>query len=114
LESITSVTARSSEKIALANRKIAQMKNNSNSDACTVKEAFDTKGIILKYIDKFPGIRYREILRLTGLTNGTLEYHLKILESTHKVAVFRRDGIRAGYYPIDIILSTCQPMNLIY
>jgi predicted transcriptional regulator len=78
------------------------MKNNSSSDACTAEEAFDTKDIILKYIDKVPGIRYREILRLTGLTNGTLEYHLKVLESTHKVAVFRRDGRRAWYYPIDM------------
>jgi len=30
------------------------MKNNSDSDACTADEAFDTKGIILNYIDKVP------------------------------------------------------------
>jgi predicted transcriptional regulator len=65
---------------------------------CTAEEAFDTKGINLKYINEVPGIRYREILRLTGLTNGRLEYHLKVREST----VFRRDGRRAGYYPIDM------------
>ena len=40
-----------------------------------------SKALILKQIDKSPGIRYRELLRLTGLTNGGLEYHLKILES---------------------------------
>ena len=32
---------------------------NTNSDACTAEEAFDAKGIILKHIDKVPGIRYR-------------------------------------------------------
>ena len=31
-----------------------------------------SKALILKQIDKSPGIRYRELLRLTGLTNGDL------------------------------------------
>jgi len=46
-----------------------------------------SKALILQQIDKSPGIRYRELLRLTGLTNGGLEYHLKILEKLHKVQV---------------------------
>lgn len=54
------------------------------------------------HVGKTPGIRYRELLRLTDLANGTLEYHLKILERTHKITVRRRDGRRARYYPIDI------------
>ena len=62
----------------------------------------DTKALILVHVGKTPGIRYRELLRLTGLTNGTLEYHLKILERTYKITVRRRDGRRARYYPIDI------------
>jgi predicted transcriptional regulator len=81
-------------------QKIATMKYNSDSDECTADEAFDTQGIILKYIDKVPNIRHRELLRLSGLSNGMLEYHLKILEGTDKITVFRRDGRRAGYYPI--------------
>ncbi|MGC1928485.1 MAG: winged helix-turn-helix transcriptional regulator [Candidatus Nitrosopolaris sp.] len=60
----------------------------------------DTKAIILNQITKTPGIRYRELLRSTGLANGTLEYHLKILERSHKVTVERHDGRRARYYPI--------------
>jgi predicted transcriptional regulator len=56
--------------------------------------------MILKYIDRVPGIRYRELLRLTGLVNGTLEYNLKTLERTHRVKVLQ-DGRRVGYYPID-------------
>ena len=62
----------------------------------------DSKAAILKQIDKNPGIRYRELLRLTGLTNGELEYHLKILERSHKVKVDRHDGRRTRYYPLNI------------
>jgi predicted transcriptional regulator len=62
----------------------------------------DSKAVILKQIDKNPGIRYRELLRLTGLTNGGLEYHLKILERSHKVKVDRHDGRRTRYYPLNI------------
>ena len=36
--------------------------------------------IVLKSIDRSPGVRYRELLRLSGLTNGALEYTLRILE----------------------------------
>ena len=61
-----------------------------------------SKALILKQIDKSPGIRYRELLRLTGLTNGGLEYHLKILEKLHKVQVDRHDGGRTRYYPLNI------------
>lgn len=32
----------------------------------------DNKSVILKQIDKNPGIRYQELLRLTGLTNDGL------------------------------------------
>jgi hypothetical protein len=33
-----------------------------------------SKALILKQIDSSPGIRYMELLRLTGLTNGGLTY----------------------------------------
>ena len=79
--------------------KMAQTEKSFNSDAGT-EEVFDIKDIILKYIDRVPGIRYRELLRLTGLANGTLEYNLKTLERTNRVKVFRQDGRRVGYYPI--------------
>ena len=37
----------------------------------------EVKFIILKWIFENPGIRYREILKLTGISNGVLEHHLK-------------------------------------
>jgi predicted transcriptional regulator len=65
----------------------------------------DTRATILNHITKSPGIKYRELLRSTGLTNGTLESHLKILERSNTVTVERHDGRRARYYP------TCIPAN---
>jgi predicted transcriptional regulator len=65
----------------------------------------DSKTIILKQIERNPGIRYRELLRLTSLTNGGLQYHLKILERSDKVKVDRHDGRRTRYYPLDIPTS---------
>jgi predicted transcriptional regulator len=51
------------------------------------------KNIILNCIYENPGIRYREILKLTGLSNGVLEYHLKIINvDRHKSKITR-------YYP---------------
>jgi predicted transcriptional regulator len=84
---------------SLPKQNIAQMKENSHT---ITLEGVDTKSKILKCINRVPGIRYRELLRLTGLPNGTLEYHLKILEGIQKVTTFRRSGRRTGYYPIDI------------
>ncbi len=65
----------------------------------------DSKSVILKQIERNPGIRYRELLRLTSLTNGGLQYHLKILERSHKVKVDRHDGRRTRYYPLHIPTS---------
>jgi predicted transcriptional regulator len=71
----------------------------------------DTKGLILEQIAKSPGIRYRELLRSSGLANGTLEYHLKILENTNKVRVERHDCRRARYYPIYLSADESQVLG---
>ncbi|HYY51140.1 MAG TPA: winged helix-turn-helix transcriptional regulator [Nitrososphaeraceae archaeon] len=56
--------------------------DNANIDISKLDEV---KFIILKRIFENPGIRYREILKLTGISNGVLEYHLKILEGCYKI-----------------------------
>ena len=56
--------------------------DNANIDISKLDEV---KFIILKWIFENPGIRYREILKLTGISNGVLEYHLKILEGCYKI-----------------------------
>jgi predicted transcriptional regulator len=58
--------------------------------------------LILDHIKRSPGIRYRELLRLSGLTNGALEYHIKILEKTQKIKVDRLHGRRPKYFPLDM------------
>jgi predicted transcriptional regulator len=62
----------------------------------------ENKSEILEHIVKNPGVRYRELLRLTGLANGVLSYHLKILEESRRIKV-DRNGIRmTRYYPKNI------------
>ena len=73
----------------------------------------DAKILILAQIAETPGIRYRELLRLTGLSNGALEYHLRILERTHKVNVDRSGGRRGRYYPVDILADESHIIGFI-
>jgi predicted transcriptional regulator len=76
------------------------MKIDPNSDAFSTKETItDIKTLVVKYIDRSPEIRYGELLKLSRLTNGALEYHLRILEKRNKVKVDRHDGRRARFYP---------------
>ena len=80
-------------------QKMEEMKNESNLCSYT-GDALDIKTIILRCIDNTPGIRFRELLRLSALTHSSLEYNLMILERTHRIKVERQDGMRSGYYLI--------------
>ena len=61
----------------------------------------DTKTILLRNIEENPGIRYRELLRMTGLVNGVLTYHLAALEKAGAVKVGRQARM-TRYYPVNI------------
>ena len=55
---------------------------------------------ILKIIDSFPGIRYRDILRLTNLKNGTLSHHLSILEKRSIIKIGKTENSNiTRYFP---------------
>ena len=71
----------------------------------------DLKTLILNHIRKSPGTRYRELLRLSGLTNGALEYHLKILEKTQQIMVDRQNGRRPRYFPLDMVAGEARIMG---
>lgn len=58
----------------------------------------DIKTILLRHIEENPGIRYRELLRLTGLVNGVLTYHLTALEKSDAIKVDRQARMTM-YYP---------------
>lgn len=62
----------------------------------------DTKEVILENIYKTPGIRYKELLRLTRLKNGVLSYHLTILERLNKIRIDRYNNRVTRYYIINI------------
>lgn len=62
----------------------------------------DTKSVILENIYKTPGIRYKELLRLTRLKNGVLSYHLTILERLNKIRIDRHNNRVTRYYIVDI------------
>src|SRR5688572_5189004 len=59
--------------------------------------------MLLGYISDLPGIRYRELLRHSGLSNGVLAYHLTGLEEAGLVQVERRRHAKTTrYYPRNI------------
>jgi DNA-binding transcriptional ArsR family regulator len=65
------------------------------------ESAADTRVLLMKNIEQTPGIRYREILRLTGLVNGVLSYHLSALERANVIKVNRESRI-TRYYPVNV------------
>ena len=68
-----------------------------------VNEFNDHKETLMMHINNIPGIRYRELLRLTGLSNGVLAYHLSTLEKSSQIRVDRQREIKTTrYYSISI------------
>ena len=65
-------------------------------------ETPDRKSALLKHIENAPGIRYRELLRLTGLSNGVLSHHLSGLEEAGLIQVHRKQTKTTRYYPVNI------------
>ena len=64
---------------------------------------FDSRNdSILDHIKKNPGIRHRELLRLSSYPNGVLTYHLLVLERGNKVRVDRKRNKITRYYLVDI------------
>jgi len=57
---------------------------------------------ILKYVNEIPGIRYRELLRMIGVSNGVLSYHLRFLDNTGKIRVNRVNQRVTRYFSYDV------------
>jgi predicted transcriptional regulator len=53
---------------------------------------------ITRYINRQPGIRYRELLRLSGLCNGVLTYHITNLEKSRQIIVDRNNKTKTTRY----------------
>jgi predicted transcriptional regulator len=57
---------------------------------------------IIQFVNDFPGIRYRELLRMTGVSNGVLSYHLNLLDNSGKVTVHRVNNRVTRYFSHDV------------
>lgn len=53
---------------------------------------------IISIVEKNPGIKFREIMRETGLKNGVLSYHARKLEENGSVKINRKSG-ETRFYP---------------
>lgn len=68
--------------------------NHSNYKQYLVPSSGDLRKIIYNCICESPGIRYRELIRFAGTTNGVLSYHLGILEKNGEIRVERHSNNR--------------------
>ena len=66
------------------------------------RETHSTQDKIVKYVNEIPGIRYRELLRMTGLSNGVLSYHLRLLDNSGKIRVNRVNNRITRYFSYDV------------
>ena len=58
---------------------------------------------LMKHINAQPGIRYRELLRLSSLSNGVLTYHIANLEKSGRIIADRSINNKiTRYYPNNI------------
>jgi predicted transcriptional regulator len=58
---------------------------------------------VLGFILRHPGIRYRQLLKNTSISNGSLSYILRKLENSRNIIVNRTANNRVtAYYPKDI------------
>src|SRR5438445_10135406 len=85
------------------------MKVGSRNKSLTDK----TKSKLLKRIDNSPGIRYRELLRTTGFSNGVMAYHIKKLEKSKQIKVKRYDRRSTRFYPLNIAAKELQVIEYV-
>ena len=68
---------------------------------------------IVKCVNEIPGIRYRELLRITGISNGVLSYHLNLLENSGKIRVNRVNNRVTRYFSYDVSLHETYVIGLL-
>ena len=57
----------------------------------------DRSKIVLDIIEKNPGIRFNEIMRMTEIRNGTLSHYVKKLESSGNIKLQRTPRVTRAY-----------------
>ena len=61
----------------------------------------DRNSQLIRTIEKNPGIKFREIMRDTGMKNGVLSYHISKLEKDGTIQV-QRGARQTRFYPLHI------------
>ncbi|MFA5102547.1 MAG: winged helix-turn-helix transcriptional regulator [Candidatus Thermoplasmatota archaeon] len=70
------------------------------------------RGQIYGYIKTNPGVHYNQILREVGVKNGTLSYHLGVLEKTELIQS-RREGLKYRvFYPTGMSFPKSERFRL--
>ena len=65
------------------------------------KLKLDRSQIVLDVIEKNPGIRFNEIMRITDIRNGTLSHYVKKLEEEGNIQLERTPRVTRAY-PVGI------------
>ncbi len=68
--------------------------------------------IIINIINIMPGIRYKELQRITKMPNGTLSYHLETLQKGGLIRI-RRDGGSTRIFPLSLDEYTAEIISII-
>jgi predicted transcriptional regulator len=79
-------------KNVVASTSVTRLYNEEEDLLC------DIQNKLLKYIIGQPGIRYRELLRLSGLSNGVLTYHITNLEKSGRIIADRNNNNKITRY----------------
>ena len=83
------------------------MTNKYEKEVNTIRER------IIQFVNETPGIRYRELLRITGVSNGVLSYHLKLLDNSGKVRVHRVNNRTTRYFSHDVSIAESNLVALL-
>ena len=70
--------------------------------------------LILQVIEKYPGIRFNEIMRITNMKNGTLSHYVKKLEDENNIELERSPRV-TRLYPAGIPkeeAEICKYLNM--
>jgi predicted transcriptional regulator len=93
MKSVSNCAISTKPKISQYNLEIAEVPPDNNNL---------NRNTILIAIIQNPGIRYRELLRLTDLSNGVLAHHLKRIEKSRRIIVVRQNKKTTRYFSIGI------------
>ena len=70
-------------------------------------QALEVRQQLFEFIQKHPGMHFREVQRRTGLSVGALQYHIRQLEE-EKLAVGVKDGEYTRYYAVGAVTERAR------